>query len=225
MKKIRYIPYGYTMRNGRTVIAQDEATVIREIFSAYINGASLQSIAELLTERKIPYSERTDVWDKARIARIIGNAKYIGDGEYDPIIEEEQYDLVRCAECGAPMRRRVSSKHRIRESWDCTDPDCGQRIRISDTHLLEKVTILMNRIIANSYLLIPRPKKRKELSAEAQQINREIDAELERDDPSDALIIVKTIEMAERLYAESDAHLQIAASIARKRVTAKPRSR
>ena len=86
MKKIRYIPYGYTMRNGRTVIAQDEAAVIREIFSAYINGASLQSIAELLTERKIPYSERTDVWDKARIARIIGNAKYIGDGEYDPIL-------------------------------------------------------------------------------------------------------------------------------------------
>ena len=187
MKKIRYIPYGYTMRNGRTVIAQDEAAVIREIFSAYINGASLQSIAELLTERKIPYSERTDVWDKARIARIIGNAKYIGDGEYDPIIEEEQYeeaaavktarqrntfeknlegidllrDLVRCAECGAPMRRRVSSKHRIRESWDCTNPDCGQRIRISDTHLLEKVAILMNRIIANSYLLIPRPKKAK----------------------------------------------------------------
>ena len=229
MKKIRYIPYGYTMRNGRTVIAQDEAAVIREIFSAYINGASLQSIAELLTERKIPYSERTDVWDKARIARIIGNAKYIGDGEYDPIIENTfeknlegidlLRDLVRCAECGAPMRRRVSSKHRIRESWDCTNPDCGQRIRISDTHLLEKVTILMNRIIANSYLLIPRPKKRKELSAEAQRINREIDAELERDDPSDALIIVKTIEMAERLYAESDAHLQIAASIARKRVS------
>lgn len=54
MKKIRYIPYGYTMRNGRTVIAQDEAAVIREIFSAYINGASLQSIAELLTERKTP---------------------------------------------------------------------------------------------------------------------------------------------------------------------------
>ena len=89
MKKIRYIPYGYTMRNGRTVIAQDEAAVIREIFSAYINGASLQSIAELLTERKIPYSERTDVWDKARIARIIGNAKYIGDGEYDPTVDEK----------------------------------------------------------------------------------------------------------------------------------------
>lgn len=108
MKKIRYIPYGYTMRNGRTVIAQDEAMVIREIFSAYINGASLQSIAELLTERKIPYSERTDVWDKARIARIIGNAKYLGDGEYDPIIEEEQYEeaaAVRTAASGTPSRK------------------------------------------------------------------------------------------------------------------------
>ena len=76
----------------------------------------------------------------------------------------------------------------------------------------------MNRIIANSHLLIPRPKKRRELSAEAQKINREIDAELERDNPSDALVIAKTIEMAEQLYAESDTHLQIAASIARKRV-------
>ena len=95
MKKIRYIPYGYTMRNGRTVIAQDEAAVIREIFSAYINGASFQSIAELLTERKIPYSERTDVWDKARIARIIGNAKYIGDGEYAPTIVHQMIECVK----------------------------------------------------------------------------------------------------------------------------------
>ena len=69
MKKIRYIPYGYTMRNGRTVIAQDEAAVIREIFSAYINGASLQSIAELLTERQIPYRESTNVSLKERHAR------------------------------------------------------------------------------------------------------------------------------------------------------------
>ena len=88
MKKIRYIPYGYTIRNGRTVIEHGEADVIREIFDAYISGASLKAIAEELTGRKIPYSERTDTWDKARIARIIDNAKYTGDDEYDPIIDE-----------------------------------------------------------------------------------------------------------------------------------------
>ena len=51
MKKIRYIPYGYTMRNGRTVISTEEAEIIREIFKAYLDGASLKAIAEELTGR------------------------------------------------------------------------------------------------------------------------------------------------------------------------------
>ena len=50
MKKTRYIPYGYTMRNGRTVISGEEAEVIREIFNSYLNGASLKAIADELTD-------------------------------------------------------------------------------------------------------------------------------------------------------------------------------
>lgn len=80
MKKIRYIPYGYTMRNGRTVISNEKAEVIREIFKAYLDGASLKAIAEELTGRQIPYTQKTTTWDKARIARIIDNAKYVGQG-------------------------------------------------------------------------------------------------------------------------------------------------
>ena len=92
MKKIRYIPYGYTMRNGRTVISTEEAEVIRDIFKAYLNGASLKAIAEELTGRQIPYTQKTTTWDKARIARIIDNAKYVGTEEYDPIIDEDMYE-------------------------------------------------------------------------------------------------------------------------------------
>ena len=184
MKKTRFIPYGYTIREGRTVIEHSEAEIIREIFDAYIKGASLKDIAESLTQRKVPYTERTDVWDKARIARIIENAKYIGDGEYDPIIDEDTYEdavsmkaarqrnvvqkecegialirnRVKCADCGSPMVRRISSKRNIKESWTCQNPECGKRLRISDGDLLQKLTILMNRIIENSELLIPKPK-------------------------------------------------------------------
>jgi hypothetical protein len=46
MKKIRYIPYGYTIRNGNTIVEHKEADVIREIFEAYIQGSSLKAIAE-----------------------------------------------------------------------------------------------------------------------------------------------------------------------------------
>ena len=32
MKKTRFIPYGYTVRNGKTVIEHAEADIIKEIF-------------------------------------------------------------------------------------------------------------------------------------------------------------------------------------------------
>ena len=69
MKKIRYLPFGYTIRNGQTVIDQQEAETVRGIFTAYIHGASLKEIAEDLTAKNIPYTERSCVWDKARISR------------------------------------------------------------------------------------------------------------------------------------------------------------
>ena len=92
MKKIRYLPFGYTIRNGHTVIEQQEADIVRNIFKAYIQGASLKEIAENLTAKKIPYTERTCAWDKARISRILENAKYTGDEEFGTIIDESTYE-------------------------------------------------------------------------------------------------------------------------------------
>ena len=54
MDKVRTIPYGYTVRNGKTIIEPNEARCIRKIFSDYINGASLKDIADDLTESQIP---------------------------------------------------------------------------------------------------------------------------------------------------------------------------
>ena len=242
MKKIRYIPYGYTMRNGRTVISNEEAKVIREIFKAYLDGASLKAIAEELTGRQIPYTQKTTTWDKARIARIIDNAKYVGMEEYDPIIDEDIYeaavslkvsrqrntcekendaiellrDFVRCDCCGQPMKRRISTKHRIRESWNCTNDECGLRVRISDAQLVETLTVLINRIILNTHLLQPKPRKRYEPDAQVTKIGNEIALELENDEPNEDYIIAKTIEMASLMYEQSNTRLNLTVSIARK---------
>ncbi|NLE06923.1 MAG: hypothetical protein GX638_19255, partial [Crenarchaeota archaeon] len=86
-----------------------------------------------------------------------------------------------------------------------------------DTQLLEKVNVLMNRIISNTKLLIPRQKKRPEMSVAVLKLNNEISLELERDNPNEALIIAKTAEMASQLYRESETRMNITASIARKR--------
>lgn len=108
MKKTRFIPYGYTMRNGRTVIEHGEADIIRYIFDEYIKGASLKDLAEELTARKVPYTEKTEVWDKARIARIIDNAKYTGSEIYDPIIDEDTFEEAAAAKAARLRNQTVS---------------------------------------------------------------------------------------------------------------------
>ena len=245
MKKIRYLPFGYTIRNGQTVIDQQEAETVRGIFTAYIHGASLKEIAEDLTAKNIPYTERSCVWDKARISRILENAKYTGDAEFDAIIEDAVYeeavaaksarrwnravtecegirqlrDHIRCGNCGAPMLRHINSKREIRESWTCSNADCGIRVRISDGELLRKITLLMNRVIANADLMLPHPKIKHRDSAVVLDLQQKISDEMEQERPSEDRIVALLCEIAGQLYRETNAKTQIAAQIARKRVS------
>ena len=243
MKKIRYLPFGYTIRNGHTVIEQQEADIVRNIFKAYIQGASLKEIAEDLTAKKIPYTERTCVWDKARISRILENAKYTGDEEFETIIDENIYeeavavksarrwnqaveesegirqirDRIRCGQCGAPMLRHINSKRAIRESWTCSNADCGIRVRVSDGELLQKVTLLMNRIIENADLLLPHEIVRRTDSPAVQELQQQIANEMLREQPDEQRIVDLLREIAGQLYRQTNAKTQIAAQIARKR--------
>ncbi len=245
MKKIRYLPFGYTIRNGQTVIDQQEAETVRGIFTAYIHGASLKEIAEDLTAKNIPYTERSCVWDKARISRILENAKYTGDAEFDAIIEDAVYeeavaaksarrwnravtecegirqlrDHIRCGNCGAPMLRHINSKREIRESWTCSNADCGIRVRISDGELLRKITLLMNRIIENADLMLPHPKVKPRDSAVVLNLQQKISDEMEQERPSEERIATLLYEIAGQLYKETNAKTQIAAQIARKRAS------
>lgn len=243
MKKIRYLPFGYAVRNGHTVIDQQEAETVRGIFTAYIQGASLKEIAEDLTAKNVPYTERSCVWDKARISRILENAKYTGDAEFDAIIEESVYeeavaaksarrwnqavaecegirhlrDHIRCGNCGAPMLRHINSKRAIRESWTCSNAACGLRVRISDGELLQKVTLLMNRIIENADLLLPHETARHTDSPAVQALQQQITNEMSREQPDEQKIVDLLCEITGQLYRQTNAKTQIAAQIARKR--------
>lgn len=236
MKKLRYIPFGYRIRNGRTVVELTEAEIVRKIYEEYIRGASLKDIAEELTVRRVPYTEKTDQWNKARIARIIDNARYMGSGEYDPIIDEDTFEealhvkesrtnsehaeseeinfirsRVKCAVCGYPMVRHICSRQKIKERWICTNPDCGIQVKITDTDLLAKITILINRIIENTDLILPPEKGKPKDSPAVAEMQRQIDMELTRDHPSESYILEKISNIAARLYEETQAEKQITA--------------
>lgn len=245
MKKTRYIPYGYTVRNGMTVVERREADIVKEIFDQYISGASLKDIAESLTARRVPYTEKTSEWDKARISRIIDNHKYIGNADYEPIIEEETYEVavntksarkrntdtiacngvrhirnkIRCAECGSMMIYRRYESCKVKDTWICTNKECGCKVHIADSVLVEKIMLILNRIIRNVNLLEPREKiKRQDECPSVRQLDNMLRQELQHQPPSEDTVLTLIRNIASEKYAHYDAQEEIALRLAKQRI-------
>lgn len=203
MMKNRYIPYGYTMINGDLVIEQNEAKTIRYIFESYIAGATLKDIAERLTAERVVYSEKNSDWNKARIMRILDNAKYLGDDRFAQIIDDALYaeaarqktarqrttptdpeqeinilkGYIVCGKCGSLMKRRVEKKCKYKERWYCSNADCDNNVHIRDAVILKKVKTLTMRMLAEDYS----PEERKMPIAdttETLRIKSELEGEL-----------------------------------------------
>ena len=64
--------------NGRLVINEDEAEIVRLIFKLYLQGLSGLKIAKMLNDAGIP-SYQGNPWINGRILSIVGNEKYVGD--------------------------------------------------------------------------------------------------------------------------------------------------
>ena len=85
----RKLPFGYQMRMGEIVRNEPEAKAVQDIFLQYTLGASLKEIAEQMSKTGPAYDEGKS-WNKNMVARILENAKYTGDAEFDAIIEDDQ---------------------------------------------------------------------------------------------------------------------------------------
>lgn len=175
--KIRNIPFGYTMENGKIICHPTESQAVQDIFSDYLDGQSLLKIAESLNERQVEYLPEVAGWNKARLKRIIEDKRYIGSDSYPPIIDQKIYDKaqavrasrntqknldrtadifkmqlpVLCEKCGEPMQRKHDSRTTFGEKWVCKG--CGAVIKISDDAFLSAITECINHLIAKSSIL------------------------------------------------------------------------
>ena len=67
--------YGYKSNRGTLDIIEEEAEVVREIFSKYLSGMSESKIARYLTENKVPKKNGSTKWDSGTIGRMLQNEK------------------------------------------------------------------------------------------------------------------------------------------------------
>jgi len=117
------IPLGYTVQNGKLVIDEDEAVVVREIFSLYLQHRSHLRIIDELTTRGRSTKRRAGdgkplrgvrLWTKDALLRILKNPIYLGktrigketfSGEHPALIEQEIWNRVQATMAEKPTRR------------------------------------------------------------------------------------------------------------------------
>lgn len=177
MSANRIIPYGYAMENGKNIIHPQESKIIRRIYADYLGGASLLRIAQTLTDEKIEFLPGRSDWNKNRVKRILEDERYLGTDTYPAIIGEDMFRKaqavkdsnnnqknksevpfrLRCpAECfcGGKMNRRHDSRRKVSQDlWTCQNPDCKRIVNINDDILLNEITAILNKLIADPVLM------------------------------------------------------------------------
>ena len=71
----RSIPFGYYYQNGVLAVHPQESQTVRAVFMAYLSGEPLSKIAARLTAKLVEYLPGCCQWNKARVKRILDNAK------------------------------------------------------------------------------------------------------------------------------------------------------
>ncbi len=71
--------YGYSQKKRVITINEDEAAVVRRIYTDYISGLTATQIAEKLTAEGVPTERGNNVWHLSVVRKILRNEKYKGD--------------------------------------------------------------------------------------------------------------------------------------------------
>lgn len=221
MAKNRYLPYGYKIENGKTIIELREAEIIRRIYRAYAEGLSYKTIAEQLTIEGVCYLPEKSVWNKNRVARILQDERYNGSEKYPSILEASQRQaaqtmqkpythtesadikvlkpLLVCDICGEHLRRRLKTSGE--ERWFCPSDVKHIGTALTDDILLESIENLQNHLAENPELAVKPQKADSRIDLGVIRLQNEIDHALSRPEPDLPKMRQSILALASQKYA------------------------
>jgi site-specific DNA recombinase len=89
--KISYPPYGYNWDGQQMTVNEEQAAIVREIFSAVLSGKSSTAVAKALNARGIP-AKRGGKWNATTIRSMIANEKYTGDCLFQKTYTDSEFN-------------------------------------------------------------------------------------------------------------------------------------
>lgn len=90
------LPFGYKNKNGEKIVDNDEKYIVRAIFNMYVEGHSMDNIADYLNSAGFTTGSG-GIWYKSSIHRILTNTNYIGIDRHgricgEAIVDREVFD-------------------------------------------------------------------------------------------------------------------------------------
>lgn len=219
----RSIPFGYCYQNGTLAVHPQESQTVRAVFAAYLGGEPLSKIAAHLTAKLVEYLPGCCQWNKARVKRILDNAKYIGNGGYPPIVKEGDFQmahqkkenantnrqrvdediklfkgLAHCHHCGGIMVRRMDSRMGHPVTWKC--PQCGYFFPLPDEEFKRRVFLLQKKLADKPLLAEKEEETIPVTSMEARRLTNEIYRKLDSGDFSEDELVNLALQCAAKNY-------------------------
>lgn len=219
----RSIPFGYQYQNGVLAAHPQESQTVQAVFTAYLSGEPLSKIAAHLTAKLVEYLPGCWHWDKARVKRILDNTKYIGNGEYPPIIKEKDFQMAHqqkesantnrqpvdedvklfkgmthCHHCGGIMVRRMDSRMEHPVTWKC--PACDYFLPLPDEEFKHRVFLLQQRLVDKPLLAEKEEETTPVASMETRRLTNEIYRKLDSGNFSEDELVTLALQCAAKNY-------------------------
>lgn len=108
----RNIPFGYKMERGEIVVHPNEADIVRQIYSSYIDGNGYFKITQILNQGSIQYRPGV-MWNKHMVKRILESRRYIGEYGFPAVITVLEFEEVVASKAGNPQcvaRQRMQNE-------------------------------------------------------------------------------------------------------------------
>ena len=221
--KNRTIPFGYQYENGALTINPPEAHIVQNVFTQYLLGEPLSKIAARLTAKLVEYLPGCCQWNKARVKRILDNAKYTGAGDFPPIIKEKDFQMAHqkkdsanttrqpvdediklfkgltyCHHCGCLMVRRMDSRMEHPVTWRCAQ--CGYFLPLPDEEFKQRVFLLQKKLADKPLLAEKEEDEIPVTSMEARRLTNEIFRKLDSGNFSEDELVTLALQCGLKNY-------------------------
>ena len=104
-------PYGYQYAERKLSVIYPEAEVVQRIYACYLNGMTVQEIADRLNEESIP-TKKGAKWQKGTIANLLTNPIYCGYVLWDGVLRRGKHQLLMSVSDFNAVQTLMTSKAR-----------------------------------------------------------------------------------------------------------------